>query len=45
MDSGLPEARAAGTVLVSLTGWAGALLQVAAGFVLTLYYHPEGEGA
>jgi predicted PurR-regulated permease PerM len=37
--------QAAGTVLVSLTGWAGALLQVAAGFVLTLYFILEGEGA
>ncbi len=35
----------AGRVLVSLTGWAGALLQVVAGFVLTLYFILEGEGA
>lgn len=37
--------RAAGTALVSLTGWAGALLEVIAGFVLTLYFMLEGEGA
>jgi len=35
----------AGRVLVSLTGWAGAFLQVVAGFVLTLYFILEGEGA
>jgi predicted PurR-regulated permease PerM len=37
--------QAAGAVLVSLTGWAGAFVQVAAGFVLTLYFILEGEGA
>jgi predicted PurR-regulated permease PerM len=37
--------RAAGILLVSVTGWASALLQVAAGFVLTLYFIVEGEVA
>ena len=36
---------AAAGLLVSLTNWAGALVQVAAGFVLTLYLILEGEGA
>jgi predicted PurR-regulated permease PerM len=37
--------QAAGTVLHSLSDWAGAFVQVAAGFVLTLYFILEGEGA
>lgn len=37
--------KAAGTVLFSLTDWAGAILQVVACFVLTLYFILEGEGA
>ncbi|MGD1064975.1 MAG: AI-2E family transporter [Terracidiphilus sp.] len=36
---------AAAGLLLSLTNWAGALVQVAAGFVLTLYLILEGEGA
>ncbi len=36
---------AAAGLLYSLTNWAGALVQVAAGFVLTLYLILEGEGA
>jgi len=32
-------------LLFSLTNWAGAIVQVAAGFVLTLYFILEGEGA
>ncbi|MGD0481053.1 MAG: AI-2E family transporter [Terracidiphilus sp.] len=32
-------------LLLSLTNWAGVLVQVAAGFVLTLYLILEGEGA
>jgi predicted PurR-regulated permease PerM len=36
---------AAGAMLLSLTDWAGAFVQVAAGFVLTLYFILEGEGA
>jgi predicted PurR-regulated permease PerM len=36
---------AAAGLLFSLTNWAGALVQVAAGFVLTLYLILEGEGA
>jgi predicted PurR-regulated permease PerM len=32
-------------LLLSLTNWAGALVQVAAGFVLTLYLILEGDGA
>ena len=35
----------AAALLTSLTNWAGALVQVAAGFVLTLYFILEGEGA
>jgi len=35
----------AAPLLHSLTGWAGALVQVAAGFVLTLYFILEGEVA
>jgi len=37
--------QAAGTLLLSLTGWAGAVVEVTAGFVLTLYFILEGEGA
>ncbi len=37
--------QAAGGLLFSLTHWAGAIAQVAAGFVLTLYFILEGEGA
>jgi len=36
---------AAAGLLLSLTNWAGALVQIAAGFVLTLYLILEGEGA
>ncbi|MGC9224547.1 MAG: AI-2E family transporter [Terracidiphilus sp.] len=36
---------AAGTLLLSLTDWAGAIAQVAVGFVLTLYFIIEGEAA
>jgi predicted PurR-regulated permease PerM len=36
---------AAAGLLLSLTNWAGVLVQVAAGFVLTLYLILEGEGA
>lgn len=35
----------AGRVLHSLTGWAGAIVDVIAGFVLTLYFIIEGECA
>jgi predicted PurR-regulated permease PerM len=35
----------AAALLTSLTNWADALVQVAAGFVLTLYFILEGEGA
>jgi predicted PurR-regulated permease PerM len=35
----------ASTLLTSLTGWAHALIQVIAGFVLTLYLILEGDGA
>jgi predicted PurR-regulated permease PerM len=37
--------QAAGNLLHSITGWADALVQVAAGFVLTLYFILEGEAA
>ncbi len=37
--------RAAGTMLLSLSGWANAVVEVVAGFVLTLYFILEGEGA
>lgn len=37
--------RAAGNLLLSLGDWAGGLVQVAAGFVLTLYFILEGESA
>ena len=40
-----PVSHAAAVLLQSLTDWAGALVQVAAGFVLTLYFILEGEGA
>jgi predicted PurR-regulated permease PerM len=36
---------AAAYLLLSLKGWAGAFVQVIAGFVLTLYFILEGEGA
>lgn len=36
---------AAAGLLLSLTNWAGAIVQIAAGFVLTLYFILEGEGA
>ncbi len=36
---------AAGALLLSLTDWAGAIVQVAVGFVLTLYFILEGEAA
>lgn len=36
---------AAAGLLLSLTNWAGALVQIAAGFVLTLYLILEGDGA
>ena len=36
---------AAGTLLLSLTDWAGAIAQVAVGFVLTLYFIIEGEAS
>ncbi len=36
---------AAAYLLLSLKSWAGALVQVAAGFVLTLYFILEGEAA
>ncbi|MGD0739174.1 MAG: AI-2E family transporter [Terracidiphilus sp.] len=35
----------AAALLTSLTNWADAIVQVAAGFVLTLYFILEGEGA
>ncbi len=37
--------QAAAGLLFSLTNWADAIVQVAAGFVLTLYFILEGEGA
>ena len=37
--------KAAAYLLLSLKDWAGALVQVIAGFVLTLYFILEGEGA
>ncbi len=37
--------QAASTLLTSLTGWAHALVQIAAGFVLTLYFILEGHSA
>lgn len=37
--------RAAAGLLFSLTNWASAIVQIAAGFVLTLYLILEGEGA
>ena len=36
---------AAASVLLSLTGWASAIARIVAGFVLTLYFILEGEGA
>ncbi len=36
---------AASYLLVSIKGWAGAFVQVIAGFVLTLYFILEGDGA
>jgi predicted PurR-regulated permease PerM len=37
--------QAAATLLLSLTDWAGVIIRVAAGFVLTLYFILEGNGA
>ncbi len=37
--------QAAAYLLLSLKDWAGALVQIIAGFVLTLYFILEGEGA
>jgi predicted PurR-regulated permease PerM len=37
--------QAAATLLTSLTGWAHALVQILAGFVLTLYFILEGHSA
>jgi predicted PurR-regulated permease PerM len=37
--------QAAAGFLLSVTNWAGALVQIAAGFVLTLYLILEGDGA